>query len=93
MCVVIWTRYVQPTDEVYLLLAFSEVRSLPQHVCQQIKEEQQHELREKERQEWERNLCKVITTSLCPSTAYLFVCEVSCVHATPYYWRHGREED
>ena len=25
--------------------------------------------------------------------AHFVVCEVSCVHATPHYWRHGREED
>ena len=44
--------------------AFSEVEHLPEHVSHQILEEQQQEARERERQEWEKNLCKV-SCSLC----------------------------
>ena len=38
---------------------FTDVEYLPDHVAHQIREEKEQEIREKERQEWEKNLCKV----------------------------------
>ena len=41
------------------VLVFQAVENLPGHINEQIQAEQQHEKMEKERQEWEKSLCKV----------------------------------
>lgn len=41
------------------VIAFLAIDDLPKHVGEQIVEEQEQERMEKQRQEWERNLCKV----------------------------------
>lgn len=48
-----------------LCVGFVALDDLPKHVQEQIMMEKQEEQREKERQEWEKNLCKVSRKCYC----------------------------